>query len=523
MAFRELTMIDIREVLRRWQALHSVRRVARETGTDRKTVARYVAAAQAAGVGVDTPLDDEVVARVTSRVQVRGAAAAGDAAEVLKPHAAQLRAWLESDKPLRLTKVHVLLGRMGVEVSYPTLRRYVMKELEWRRPAVTVRVDDPPAGQEAQLDFGRMGRVTFMDGTCRVLWALVLVLSRSRHMFVWPTFVQTTEAVVSGLEAAWRFFGGMPRTLVPDNMKAIVDRAGATEFALVMAFGDYVQARGLFVDPARVRRPQDKPRVENQVAYVRESWFSGETFADLDAARESAQRWCENVAGTRIHGTTRRVPLEVFQAEERACLLPLPTAPYDVPHFANARVHPDHHVQVKQALYSVPTRYVGQDVTVRADRSLVKIYLRGELIKTHRRVGAGERSTDENDYPAGRSGYATRSLDDVLSRARAQGQHVGLYVERLLSGPLPWTRMRQAYVLLRLVEKFGAERVEAVCRSALAFDVVDVGRVGRMLKKAHATEQVGAEQGRVVALAPTRFSRPVEHFATRRRSEGGER
>ncbi|MBK8943617.1 MAG: DDE-type integrase/transposase/recombinase [Polyangiaceae bacterium] len=144
-------------------------------------------------------------------------------------------------------------------------------------------------------------------------------LSFSRLQFVWPTFRQTTEAVCEGLDRAWQFFGAMPASIIPDNTKAMIRRPDALDARLVDAFLDYVQARGLFVDPARVRSPKDKPRVENrQVPYVRESWFDGETFTSLDDARASAERWSREVAGARVHGTTRQVPAELFRGSREA-------------------------------------------------------------------------------------------------------------------------------------------------------------------------------------------------------------
>ena len=106
-------------------------------------------------------------------------------------------------------------------------------------------------------------------------------------------------------------FRGDGADLLPDNCPAMVSTPDAHEPKLVAAFAEYVQARGIFVDPARVRRPQDKARVENQVPYVRESWFAGEQFRDLWETRHYAEQWCRETAGGRIYGTTRRVPPSV--------------------------------------------------------------------------------------------------------------------------------------------------------------------------------------------------------------------
>lgn len=517
MPFRELTMIDVKEVLRRWSAGQGDRRIAREAGADRKTVARYIKAAARLGLERGCELTDEVVHEVAQCVQARPIVPPSEEWNEVARHRPRIERWLAGSaetRPLKLTKIHTLLVRdHALAASYDTLWRFAHQELAFREKPSTVRVDDPPPGQEVQVDFGRMGLLVD-DGRKRTLWALVVTLVFSRYQFVWPTFLQTTAAVCEGLDRAWMFFRGIPATLIPDNTKAMINDPDALSPTLVSAFLDYVQARGLFVDPARVRSPKDKPRVENQVSFVRESWFDGETFTSLEHAQERALVWCRDVAGMRVHGTTRKVPREVFEAIEQPTLRGAPDAPYDVPMYVEAKVHPDHHIQVAQALYSVPSRYLRKLVRVRVDRAVVKIYAGTELIKMHERQPPGGRSTDPTDYPAGKAIYATRDIDTLRAKAKERGEHVGIYAGRLLGGPLPWTKMRQAYALIALCDKYGDGRVEAICQSALAFDVVSVTRVAKMLKSAaRPTRPEGASN--VVQLPLPRFMRPAEHFETR--------
>jgi len=283
MSFRELSMIEVKEVLRRHQAGQGAREIARATGLDRKTVRRYLAAAHA--VDEQTTLTDDVVHEVADVVQARPAPEPSEPRRLLAPHLPQIERWLtgmhdgSDGRALRLTKVHTLLARQGIEVTYATLRRYVIDELGWRKRTPTVRVDDPVPGDEAQIDFGYMGMLhDETTGRARKLWVLIVTLTCSRYQFVWPTFSQTTEALCEGLDAAWWFFEGVPRRWVIDNMSSAVDVAHRTSPLINDVFADYAQARGGFVDTARVRHPQDKPRVENQVAYVRESWWDGERF-----------------------------------------------------------------------------------------------------------------------------------------------------------------------------------------------------------------------------------------------------
>jgi transposase len=520
MGFRELTMIDVKELLRRRQAGERVRRAARECGVDRKTVKRYYEAAEQCGA--DGELTDELVAQVAKLVQGRPAQPPSDAWKVLVPVRTRIEAWLTAERPLRLIRIHELLAREGVKVSYSTLRRYVQRELGFGGRRVTVRLADTPPGEEAQVDFGHVGWIVDVTGKRRKLWALIVTLSFSRYMFVWPTLTQTVSDVCEGLDEAWGFFGGIPRRLILDNASSMVTVPSAQEPVLQRSFQEYAQARGILVDPARVRRPQDKGRVENAVPYVRERWCDGERFLDLSDARRSAVRWCADVAGARVHGTTRAVPRVVFEAEEKAHLGPPPQARFDLPVWSEAKVHPDHHVQVARALYSVPTAYIGRQLDVRLDSAMVRLYAGAELVKVHRRVPPGKRSTDPGDYPRTKTAYALRSVDALVQAAYGKGQHVGAFAEKLLSGPLPWTKMRQAQALMRLCDRYGTERVQAACARAISFDVYDVPRIERLLKLARWSEAGGEAAGKVVRL-PGRFARAADHFTTPRPKDGGER
>jgi transposase len=522
LTYRELTMMEVKDVLRRIVAGQQLRDIARRTGVDRKTVRRYAEAAQSSALSAEGLHDDALLGSILASVQEREAPPLSAQRAQLYTQRGRIEAWLSGRPPLKLTKVHVLLARDGVHTSYATLRRFAMDELGWGKRAPTIRIDDCGPGEEAQIDFGCMGLMRDPEaGRERKLWVLIVTLVHSRYQFVYPTFEQTLHAVCAGLDATWRFFDGVAQRIVPDNMKAIVVKAHPTNPRLNDAFLDYATARGLFVDLARVRRPKDKPRVENQVAYVRESWFQGEKFLSLDDARRHAEHWCRETAGGRIHGTTRKVPREVYEQVEKAHMLAAPTAAFDVPLWQDAIVHEDHHIQVARALYSLPTRYIGATVRVRADRFLVRVFLRGELVKTHPRKAPGERSTDTSDYPPGRSEFALRRVEDFVAKGRQQGAYVGMYIERLLDRALPWTKMRQAHQLVRLCRKYGADRVDALCKSSLEFDVIDVPRIEGMLKTAHKVEQQASESGKLALLPPGRFARSTESFATRPSSKKG--
>lgn len=522
MSFRELTMIDVREVLRRWQAGHSVRRTHRETGFDRKTVRRYHRGAELAGLPHDIPLTDEQVHAVASRIQARPVPVTGEHHARLLQHKTLLATWKEERPRPQLQTVQNRLQRMGVDIPYWTLRRFAIEEMDWSKRSTTVRLADPDPGQEAQLDFGRMGVVLdVVTGKSCALHALIITLAYSRLLFVHVTLRQTTAAVCEGLEAAWRFFGGMPRVLIPDNTKAMIDLADPKSPRLVVAFADYIQTRGLFVDPARVRHPKDKARVERAVPYVRNNWFRSEQPRDLEHAREGVERWCREVAGRRVHGTTRRVPWEVYDESERARMLVAPTEPYDVPTWLDATVGPDHHLHALHALYSAPEHLIKATLRVRVDTRLVRLYAGTELVSIHERQPPGGCSTKPEHYPEHKRVYATRDVEGTRVRAEALGANIGRFVGRLLEAPEIWLGLRRATSLLKLCDRFGPGRVEAICQSALSFDVVDVGRVERMLHSSQTLPQTTATRSNVVPLRPPRFARSAEHFATRKPTQEG--
>src|SRR5207244_10437045 len=152
------------------------------------------------------------------------------------------------------------------------------------------------------------------------------------------------EATIEGLEQAWASFQGGPKRLILDNFPAAVVGTDPLNPRPTRAFVEYSQARGLLLDPARVRRPRDTPQIERLVHDARGRFWKGGTFIDLADARRQAGPWCLEAAGPRVHGTTRKRPVVVFEDEERRHLLTDDGIPSDVPLWRDVTVHPDHHV-----------------------------------------------------------------------------------------------------------------------------------------------------------------------------------
>jgi len=510
-------MFEVREVLRLWLGGEGLRAVARLSRVDRKTVRRYVEAAIEAGVIVDggvEQLTDLTLGRVVEIVRPHRVDGHGDAWAMLVARRDNVEVWVSAG--VAGVKICELLARDGVVVPERTVQRFIAAEFGPRRgQGSTVRIADGEPGHELQIDFARLGLLhDAVTGRRRVCHALIFTAVFSRHMFVWLSFTQTTDAVIAGCEAAWQFFGGVFKVLIPDNLTPVVTKADQLEPRLNEAFVEYAQSRGFVIDPARVATPTDKPRVERMVQYVRSSFWTGESFIDFTDAQTKATAWCTQRAGMRVHGTTQCRPLEHFGLEELPHLLPAPTEHYDVPIYAACRVHRDHHIEIAKALYSIPGNLLGARVQVRADRRLVRVFHRGQLIKVHPRQQPGRRSTDPADLPAEQTTYALRDIAHLQRLAAGHGEAIGVYAAAVLDTPLPWTKMRQVYALLGLVKKWGPDKVDAACRRALDAEAISVPLIGRMLDRAtERTEQEPAS----VPPATTRFARDPGEFTTKTR------
>jgi transposase len=510
MAYREVTMLELKEVLRLWMGGAGKKPIAAQLGLDVKTVRRYVGAAEECGL-VRGPqlITDEQLAQVIGALR----------SPVERPHG---ESWELSERErdfiarhlaqhLKLSKVWRLLSRRGVEIPYATLHRFAVSELGFGRRATTVPVADCEPGEEVQLDTGWM---TLLEpdlfGKRRRFRAWIFTAVRSRHRSVHVCFEETTRSAIAACEAAWQFFGGVFKVLVVDNTKAIVQTADPLAPRITPAFLEYAQARGFVIDTARVRSPRDKARVERAVQPVRDDCFAGERLHTLEQAQERADRWCSNEYGRRRHTRTQRMPLEQFEAEEKPALLPLPLEPYDVPLWCEPLVARDQCAQVARALYSLPTRYVGKRLRARADASTVRFYEGATLVKTHARQVPGGKSIDAGDYPEHKTAYALRDVAFLEQQATKHGESVGRFAHALLDAPLPWTRMRRVYALLGLCKRYGDARVDSACATALAVEMIDVHRLERMLKLAPPPTPP-PRSSNVIPLA--RYLRPPSQYA----------
>ena len=512
MARRQFDVIDIVEVLQHWHAGRPKSVVAHSLGIDPKTVRKYVAPAEAAGLVPGGP----ALSRAEWAELVRGwfpelvdGRARSRLFPVIDVHRERIAEMLKTNT---VTTVHQRMrDEHGLAVGISSFRHYVGAVFpdEANRERVTVLRPDVDPGEEAQIDYGFLG--TWADpatGRVRRVWAFVVVLACSRHMFVRPVFSMDARSWVAAHVAALSFFGGCPRRLVPDNLATGVARPDIYDPKINRAYGELAAHYGCLVDPARAGKPKDKPRVERPIPYVRDSMWRGREWRDLADMQAGALRWCVEVAGRRAHRSLDGAqPVAVFEAVEAPALLALPPAAFELASWSRPKVGPDCHIRVGKALYSVPWRHIGRAVDAREGERRVEVFVDGELVKTWTRVERGKQ-TDWADFPPEKVAFFMRTPVWCRKRAAELGSSVAGVVEALFELNA-LHRLRSAQGVIRLAERYTPERLEAACARALAVGDPSYRTVKGIL--AAGTEGEGAPDPRAPA-APAHLHGPAALF-----------
>jgi transposase len=471
MTRRTFDVVDVTEILIHWHAGRSQLQLADSLGVDPKTVRKYTAPAIAAGMAPGgPPVSEQRWAELVRQwfpqlVDAR-------LRQVTWPEIARYHEVISSQLGVvTVATIHQRLrDEQGLTASLASLRRYVRANLaeEARRAAVTVLRGEVPPGSEGQVDYGLLGRwFDPVTQRTRRVWAFVLVLACSRHLFVRPVLVMDQRGWVAAHVAAFEFFGGCPARLVPDNLKTGVDRPDLYDPKLNRSYAELAAHYGVLVDPARAGKPKDKPRVERPMPYVRDSFWAGRTFATLAQMQAAAVDWSSQVAGRRsCRPLAGAAPLSVFQAVEAPALRPLPVGPFELATWSTPKVGQDIHVKVGRTLYSVPWRYLGRRLDARATDRLVELFCDGQLVKTHPVKPSG-RQTDFTDYPEEKIAFHMRTPTWCRARAEEIGPAcTGLVGELLAVNAL--FRLRGAQGVLGLADRHDPARLELACRRALA-------------------------------------------------------
>jgi len=456
MARRVIHMNEVMEILYQWHQGASIKGVTRSLGYDRKTVRRYVRAAQDVGLKREEPFPDEqeMLGKLKALLERSTLARERPAKEKLRGYRDEIEELLTEKEMTTKQVMRLLAERHALKVSYASVLRYVSEEFNLGRPEATVHLETGP-GEEAQVDFGYVGLMRDPElGKDRKTWCFIMSLSYSRHKFVRFVFRQDSPTWIDCHMRAFEFFGGVVNWVVLDNLKSGVVKPDLYDPRIHHAYADLERHYGFVADPAGVRRPKHKGKVERSVPVVRKHLLAGRKFTDIREANERALTWCRFEIGGQIHGTTKQKPYDVFTGEEKERLKPLPQEPFEIPVWKECTVHPDHHIVFENSFYSLPTRYIGKKVCARGTSKAVKIFLDHQLIKTHSRsMEPGTWVTNQTDYPPHKLAYLMSTPASCMTRAAEYGPQTHKLMEEILK-PGGHRATRKAQAVLRLGEKW---------------------------------------------------------------------
>ena len=468
----------------------SRRRIARELGVDRETVTRHLHGAVGSNATSAPPGSESFEAEsnaTNAPIGSPGPDAGADAAlgapgrsSECEPFRAVIAAAWERD--LSAQRIYQdLVGEHGFTGSYYSVCRFIRRF--GRRSELPVRRMECEAGDEVQVDFGRGAPIVMPDGRRRLTHVFRVVLSHSRKAYSEAVTRQTTEAFIRCLENAFAHFGGVPRRVVLDNLKAAVKQADWYDPELNPKVQEFARHYGTIFWPTKPYTPRHKGKVERGIGYVKNNALKGRTFASLDEQNRFLQEWERTVADTRIHGTIRRQVGPFFVSVEKPALAPLP--PGRFPCFQESRrvVNRDGHIEIGRAYYSAPPEYLARRVWVRWDGRLVRLFNdRLEQIAVHVQREPGRFSTQHKHIVAEKISGVERGAAWILGRIRRVGPHCTRWAEACLRARgVEGVRVLQG--LLSLTQHHSVAAIEHACEIAHSYGAHRLRTVRRLIDR----------------------------------------
>lgn len=454
----------------------SLRRIARTLGVDRATVGRYVrrGAANAATIlstGSGTGLRPNAASNLSTGKP--------GPESLCEPYRQTILEKL--DQGLSAQRIwQDLAAERGFAGRYASVKRFVHR-LGQSMPLPFRRMECAP-GDEAQVDFGPGAPVEQSNGRFKRSPVLRVILSHSRKGYSEALPRQGTEEFLRGLENAFRSFGGVPKTLVVDNLKAAVLHADWYDPEINPKLQSFCRHYGCAILPTKPYTPRHKGKVEAGVKYVSGNALKGRRFASLQQENEALQDWEAHVADQRIHGTTKQQVKALFEQERRS-LLPLPAGPFPFFHEAQRTVGRDAHVEVEKGYYSVPPEYLGHVVWVRSDAKMVRIFNgRMEPIASHVKGQAGRYRTDPNHIASEKISCVERGAGYLLKRLSRVGPQTLQWAQTVLDQRgVQGVRVLQG--LLAMTGKHPADDLESACALALSHGAFRLRALRTLMKR----------------------------------------
>jgi transposase len=472
----QLKMAEVQAILALARGGWSNRHIARQLGVHRETVGRHVRLSSVDNSKpASAPIGSEGFASGSEGAPIGFVSAASPWREVIVQ---------KLEMGLTAQRIYQdLCGDHGYAGSYYSVRRLV-KKLTAITSAPFRRMECEPAA-EAQVDFGRGAPLIMPDGKRRGTWVFRIVLSHSRKGYAEAVSRQTTDDFLRSLENAFAHFGGLPKTLVIDNLRAAVSRADWFDPELCPKVRSFAEHYGIAILPTKPYTPRHKGKVERGIGYVKSNALKGRTFSSLADQNRHLQTWEAAVADTRIHGTTRRQVKEVFEQAEKPALLPMPAFRFDLFQEALRSVHRDGHVEIRGAYYSVPPEFLGQRVWARWDGRTVRLLdQKMRPIAMHAQRPPGTFSTLPVHIVPEKISGIERGTTWLLRRVEYIGPYATQWAQSMLQNRgIEGCRVLMG--LLSLTNKHRRDQIEHACQAAQGHGAYRLRSLRQLIEHSH--------------------------------------
>jgi len=466
----------------------SNRRIARELGIDRETVARYVHLWESdSKPATNAPTGSEGVQPANAPI--------GSVDKDTQKHGPESRC--ESFREIIEDKIQGGLSRQriyqdlrdeyGFKGSYYSVRRFV-KRLGADRPIPFRRMECMP-GEQAQIDFGTGAPVIRPDGKRKRPHVFRIVLSFSRKAYSEVVYRQTTDNFIRCLENAFWHFGGIPKTLIIDNLKAAVKNADWYDPDIHPKIQSFCEHYGTVILPTKPYTPRHKGKIERGIGYVKDNALKDRTFCSLQEQNQHLLNWETRIADTRIHGTTRKQVSKLFREEEKSCLLSLPADRFPCFTEAKRSVHRDGHIEVQKSYYSVPPEYTGREVWARWDGHLVRVFnCRMEQIIVHVQVEPGKFQTLQQHIHSQKISKIEKGTVWLLQRTSLIGTNADQWAQAMLKAR-GIQGIRVLVGLLNLVNQYDGNSIDKACEIALTHEAFRLKTIKGLIQKGGCKQQ----------------------------------
>lgn len=419
---------------------YSLRAISRDLGISRKTVKKYFDEINTIGVQVPKILKSKK----------------------LDSYQEEIKDWISAG----LTGILIqekLLKEKSLTISYASVSRYLN---QFKTPEVYVPLIAKP-GEEGQVDFGYLGRF-IKDSKAVKVWCFSMVLSHSRYSFQCLVTNQSVHSFINCHIQAFEYFGAVPHTVKIDNLKAGVICPNFYEPTIQVQYAEFLKHYNCVAITARVRRGQDKGKVEAGVKYIKLNFLKRVEHTDFYRLEKELLDWTTNIANKRLHGTTKKIPAEIFNKAEKQAMNSLPDNRYDIFKIEHRKVNNYAHVSFKNNFYSVPYNYIGQSLILKSNENILRIYKDTEQIALHEiNKNEGEFITKDEHLPPEKQ---RKTIDHYREKANVIGNNALEFLEKLKEDK-PQTWIQTFRGILSLKKNYELPIIDLACKRALEYKI----------------------------------------------------